>query len=257
VHAGDHIQIRHTIPHPDHGQVRNGTSAHVTRVDPRTGLLGLQFPDGTRLQLSQSQIAEADLRLAYVQHPFPAQGQTTDTAHLIVAEHATREGTYVAITRAREQTHIYAREPDNSQPDPDGLHELAERLSRTEPDLPSIRVPLSQERIGPEAVERARDCRSRPTPRVACDRAAEWQADVQESREDRAVELSEEPQQHQMRDERLELWKRERDRSATAEGTREIGEPGRRSWPKRVGGDVVEGCQHDQRDRDLNPGWEP
>jgi ATP-dependent exoDNAse (exonuclease V) alpha subunit len=80
LHPGDHIQIRHTINHPDHGRLRNGTSAHVTRADPRTGKLELELSDGVRLSLSREQIAEADLRLAYVQHPFPAQGQTTDRA---------------------------------------------------------------------------------------------------------------------------------------------------------------------------------
>ena len=48
------------------------------------------------------------MRLAYVQHPFPAQGQTTDTTHLIASEHATQQGTYVALTRARHRTHIHA-----------------------------------------------------------------------------------------------------------------------------------------------------
>ena len=54
--------------------------------------------------MDREQVEQADLRLAYVQHPVPAQGVTTDTTHLIVADHATAEGTYVALTRAREQT---------------------------------------------------------------------------------------------------------------------------------------------------------
>ena len=41
---------------------------------------------------TRERVRQADLRLAYVQHPVPAQGLTTDTTHLIVAEHATSEG---------------------------------------------------------------------------------------------------------------------------------------------------------------------
>ena len=98
-----------------------------------------------------AQQADGDLRLPYVQHPFPAQGQTTDTAHLIIAEHATREGSYVGLTRARAQTHIYApdpttaRQPASSPPSATCLQALAEHMSRTEPEMPSIRTPLAHE----------------------------------------------------------------------------------------------------------------
>jgi ATP-dependent exoDNAse (exonuclease V) beta subunit len=82
--------------------------------------------------------------LAYVQHPFPAQGHTTDTAHVIIAGQVTREGTYVALTRAREQTHIYNAASDMS-PETDRLQLLAEQVSQTEPEMPSISTPLAQE----------------------------------------------------------------------------------------------------------------
>ena len=60
--------------------------------------------------MDREQAEQADLRLAYVQHPIPAQGVTQTPTHLIVAEHATAEGTYVALTRAREQTDIHVSE---------------------------------------------------------------------------------------------------------------------------------------------------
>jgi hypothetical protein len=97
--------------------------------------------------LEDQQLGRADVRLAYVQHPFPAQGQTTDTAHLIVGEHATSEGTYVALTRARQQAHIYGAFAGAGESDADCLAELAERISRSEPDLPSISVPLAHEAL--------------------------------------------------------------------------------------------------------------
>ncbi|MGH3267270.1 MAG: AAA family ATPase, partial [Trebonia sp.] len=145
LHGGDEIQIRHTINHPDHGPLRNGTGATVTAVDARSGELSLRLTNGDELVLDPEQIEQADLRLAYVQHPFPAQGHTTDTAHVIVAGQATREGTYVAITRAREHTHIYAAQPENTSAQVDRLEQLAEQVSRTEPEVASISTPLAHE----------------------------------------------------------------------------------------------------------------
>ncbi len=140
---GDQIQIRRTMHHPDHGALRNGTIAQVTTIDPDAGALRLRLPDEAELRLTQQQIADGDLRLAYVQHPFPAQGQTTDTTHLIVAEHATHQGTYVALTRARETTNIHVGDAIRPAPDGDLLQSLADHASRSEPDAPSIRTPVA------------------------------------------------------------------------------------------------------------------
>jgi conjugative relaxase-like TrwC/TraI family protein len=145
LHPGDHVQIRRTIPHPNHGQLRNGTTAQIATIDPDTNTIALRLADGHELMLDREQASRADLRLAYVQHPFPAQGQTTDTAHLIIGDHATQEGSYVALTRAREQTHIHAASPGDEPAEGDRLQALSERMSRTEPDLPSIHTPLAHE----------------------------------------------------------------------------------------------------------------
>jgi hypothetical protein len=146
LHSGDQVQIRRTISHPDHGPLRNGTTALIRDIDPETQTIELALPTGQPVNLTIDQADAAQLRLAYVQHPFPAQGLTTDTAHLVVSAHATREGTYVALTRARQETHLYAEESVDADRDGDRLQALAERISRTEPDLPSIAIPLEHER---------------------------------------------------------------------------------------------------------------
>ena len=142
--SGDHIQLRRTIRH-EQGQLRNGTTAVIAHADPRSGTLDLRLADGTEPRLPERDIAEADVRLAYVQHPFPAQGHTTDTAHLIVAGTSTREGTYVALTRARHETHIYSADTPDRSAELDRLQDLADRISRTEPELASIQTPLRHE----------------------------------------------------------------------------------------------------------------
>ncbi len=146
LHPGDQVQIRRTVIHPDHGPLRNGTSGLIRDIDRDARTVDLALPTGQSVTLSIDQADAAQLRLAYVQHPFPAQGITTDTAHLVLSAHATREGTYVALTRARERTHLYAEQPGDSDREGDRLQILAARISRTEPDLPSIAVPLEPER---------------------------------------------------------------------------------------------------------------
>ncbi|MGI8411628.1 MAG: MobF family relaxase [Solirubrobacteraceae bacterium] len=149
LHPGDEIQIRRTLSHPAHGPLRNGQSANVVDAHEDPGLLTLTLHDGREVALDEEQIARADIRLAYVQHPFLAQGLTSDTAHVIVGEHATAEGSYVALTRARESTRIYAsHEPlaDTGAADGrDELEALAEQIGRSEPEVPSIRTPLAHE----------------------------------------------------------------------------------------------------------------
>jgi ATP-dependent exoDNAse (exonuclease V) alpha subunit len=147
LHAGDQIQIRHALNHPEHGQLRNGTTGHVLRTNPNRDVIRFRLADGREAQLDREQLDRADVRLSYVQHPFPAQGQTTDTAHLIIAEHATQEGCYVALTRARQQTDIHASLGQLQLEDErDPLTALAERMSRSEPEIPSIHTPLAYER---------------------------------------------------------------------------------------------------------------
>jgi conjugative relaxase-like TrwC/TraI family protein len=146
LHAGDLVQVRHTIRHPNHGPLRNGTAAAIARIQAEEGMLDLRLTGGTEIRLNEEQLADADLRLAYIQHPFPVQGHTTDTAHVIVAANPSREGTYVALTRARDETHLYAAATTDRPPAIDRLQELADRISRTEPELPSIHAPLVHEK---------------------------------------------------------------------------------------------------------------
>ena len=147
IHAGDDIQIRHTTPHPnpDHDPIRNGTHAHALHADHDQ--LQLRLDDGEQVTLTAQQATDADIRLAYVQHPFPAQGTTTETTHLIIADHATREGTYVALTRARHTTSIYAT--TTPEPGSDRLQTLADHVNRSEPDAPSIHTPIDHKRAAP------------------------------------------------------------------------------------------------------------
>lgn len=148
LHVGDQVQLRASIHDPELGLLRNGTTGRIAGIDERQQVVEIRLDEQRVARLQAEQLERGDVRLAYVQHPFLAQGQTSDTAHLIVAEHATREGSYVALTRARQATHIHAGrsivESDEEGVEP--LAQLAEHLGRAEPDLPSIATPLAHER---------------------------------------------------------------------------------------------------------------
>jgi conjugative relaxase-like TrwC/TraI family protein len=265
LHAGDLIQIRHTIRHPDHGQLRNGTGATVTKVDTRDGALDLRLTDGTEVRLDEQQLADADLRLAYVQHPFPAQGQTTDTAHLIIAAHATREGTYVALTRAREQTHLYASASPDISAEADRLGELAERISHTERDLASIQTPLAHEAEILNTVDQARtdDRVERHEPDISVDHETELspRTNVRAAEPRPGAEPPlDRHLQDKNRDDEVDLSLRVPgpDLATSPDINEEIQEALARKWPHRADRDPLT-PEHlaGRLERDQTLGWEP
>jgi ATP-dependent exoDNAse (exonuclease V) alpha subunit len=260
LHPGDHVQIRRTINHRDNGPLRNGTTAVIRDINPDAQTIGLALATGQPINLSIDQADAAQLRLAYVQHPFPAQGITTDTAHLIVSAHATRQGTYVALTRARQETHLYAEQSIDADGDGDRLQALAERISQTEPDLPSIAIPLDHEPTitatptGGEPVSEP----SRPISQPPDDdhpRARDRTATNDETAFDRESERDTRP------------TTTERDPAVAHEGGIDPHTPSRadqdtcrRRWPRRPG---IEPDRHqrqlirDNAETTPPPGWEP
>ena len=150
--AGDDIVLRAASRHPQLGAVRNGTRGEVLAVADDGQHAVLRLADGRQASWERGQLDAASARLAYVSHTFPAQGQTVDRAHVIADRHADSNGTYVALTRARERTHLYAS-AEHLEPGDAGaggreaqLASLAEQLGRSEPELPSIAIPLAHER---------------------------------------------------------------------------------------------------------------
>ena len=145
--AGDDVVIRAPVQHPDLGSIRNGVAGQVIDVDADVGTAAMRLSDGREAVFDRVTLDAGQVRLAYVSHPFPAQGRTTDTTHVIAGPLSTAEGSYVALTRAREHTHLYSSSEQLELPEgrEQAIAVLAERLGRSEPDLPSIRIPLAHE----------------------------------------------------------------------------------------------------------------
>jgi conjugative relaxase-like TrwC/TraI family protein len=163
LYGGDEIVLRAASTHPGLGTVRNGTRGTVLDVADDGEHATLRLADGREAVWEHAQLDAASARLSYVSHTFPAQGQTVDRAHVIAGEHADANGTYVALTRAREQTRIYASverlspgdEPGGVLSDRQALVEaLAGQLGREEVELPSIAVALAHERHVEAEVDR-------------------------------------------------------------------------------------------------------
>jgi hypothetical protein len=142
--AGDEVVlVRARTWHPDLGRVENGTPARVLDVDG--GHADVMLGDGRRETWTRAQLDNADMRLGYVQHPWPGQGLTVDRLHYVHDELAGARSSYVAATRPRDAFHIYAaRETlEEIRDGRDALTDLdilAESLGQTERDAPSIDV---------------------------------------------------------------------------------------------------------------------
>ena len=256
LHDGDAVQIRHTIQHPQHGTLRNGTVAEITAIEPDRSAVRLRLTDGTEVDLDPQQVESADLRLAYVQHPFPAQGHTTDTTHLIIAAHATREGTYVGLTRARQTTDIHVGSAPSLTLDGDRLQRLADDVSRAEPDAPSIQVALAP---GPEHSPAARiettatdglrvpERRDHISQDGADERRPAAPGDIERSfraAADLGTELAVEA-----------AARRTRDRDPITQPVQE--DRTRRRWPRIREGDPATPTPETDRGRDQSVGFEP
>jgi conjugative relaxase-like TrwC/TraI family protein len=144
--AGDEIAF--TAQHQVRGEqrVENGTRGQVMAANDRDSRVLVRTEEPMRRDINVSTREFDGLRLAYAQHVYKAQGLTTDRALVLTGGWQTnRETTYVALTRAREQTDIYTSREDlgHAGIDTDAINRLAERAATSKAQEASI----SRERI--------------------------------------------------------------------------------------------------------------
>jgi hypothetical protein len=121
--------------------VRNGQRWHVLKVDdtpehPR--LAARRLGDGAIAVFSGDYLTE-HVHLGHAVTVHSAQGVTAERTHAVLADTATRNLGYVAMTRGRESNHVYlferttgeADHQHRDQDDPNGLH-LAHRGTPTQ-----------------------------------------------------------------------------------------------------------------------------
>jgi len=139
LHAGDEVLLTGALYEPGRERVENGTRAHITRAQGRKVALRTEEPEPREVRVDTRRFSE--LRLAYAQHVYKAQGATVDRALVLTGGWQTdRESAYVALTRARERTDLYVSREDLGEDgmDDDAIQRLSERITVSRSQQASI-----------------------------------------------------------------------------------------------------------------------
>ena len=130
LHAGDEVLLTGALYEPGRERVENGTRAHVTHARGRKVTLRTEEPQPREVAVDTRRFS--DLRLAYAQHVYKAQGATVDRALVLTGGWQTdRENAYVALTRARQRTDLYVSREDLGEDgmDDGAIQRLSERIA--------------------------------------------------------------------------------------------------------------------------------
>ncbi len=109
--AGD--QVITLAPGPKGAWVTS-QAARVTIVDPEAQTLTAVTPDGRQLRMGLDDIGADRLGYGYAITGHRAQGTTVEVAH-VLDDGGGRELAYVAMSRARNASHVYTTAPDLTQ----------------------------------------------------------------------------------------------------------------------------------------------
>jgi hypothetical protein len=126
---------------PGRERVENGTRAQVISIDEQSSSVRVRVEERRPREIDVNKEELDRLRLAYAQHVYKAQGLTTDRALVLTGGWQTdRETSYVALTRAREQTDLYTSREDlgHAGVDKDLLDRLADRIRESHAQQASI-----------------------------------------------------------------------------------------------------------------------
>jgi ATP-dependent exoDNAse (exonuclease V) alpha subunit len=117
--SGDRVAV--TANSYDRGLL-NGTQATVVAVDAGRRTATVVTDDGEPHVFDHEQLASGLLDHSYALTCHKAQGQTLDVALVVGSAALARETAYVALSRGREENHLYlAPEAANTNPGPEWL----------------------------------------------------------------------------------------------------------------------------------------
>ena len=145
-------------------RVENGTLGTVLEAaEPNRISIEIKGSQGREVEVDTEEFD--NLRLAYAQHVYKAQGRTVDRAFVLTGGWQTdRERSYVALTRAQERTDIYVSREDLGEQgmDAGAIERLGETMAESHAQQPSIATEAVEresevERLMRESQERDRD----------------------------------------------------------------------------------------------------
>jgi len=214
--AGDRVMLTGQLRVPGAERVENGITGEVLAVEPREQRVRLRTAESPPRELDFSTGEFADVRLAYAQHVYKAQGATVDRALVLTGGWQTdRERSYVAFTRARERTDVYVSREDLGEAglDAGAIARLGERMAVSRSQQASITQPQRNARPDVERSPAGERLGGDIAPRA--DAAIEQQEgvitrpvggdDVRESRVGRILREQREAERERARDEGLGL----------------------------------------------------
>ena len=151
--AGDEVIFTAALHQPGSPRVENGTLGTVMSTGEENRLtIETKGAHEREVQLRTDEFK--DLRLAYAQHVYKAQGATVQHAFVLTGGWQTdRERSYVALSRAQERTDIYVSREDLGEQgmDAGAIERLGEAMSESHAKQASIATPSLESGLGPDA----------------------------------------------------------------------------------------------------------
>ena len=145
---GDEVIFTSVLQQPGQTRVENGTLGTVTEVADESRL-SIKTKGSREREVKVDAKEFSDLRLAYAQHVYKAQGRTVDRAFVLTGGwQADRERAYVALSRAQERTDIYVSREDLGEQgmDAGAIERLGEAMAESHAQEPSIATEAVHER---------------------------------------------------------------------------------------------------------------
>jgi conjugative relaxase-like TrwC/TraI family protein len=141
--AGDEVIFTAQHHPPGEQRVENGITGTITDTsrDEHEHQVTIKTRENPPRDVHVNTSQFHELSLAYAVHVYKAQGLTTERASILTGGWQTdRESTYVALSRAREQTDIYLSREDLGQDglDPQAIEHLAQLMQQSHAQQASI-----------------------------------------------------------------------------------------------------------------------
>jgi conjugative relaxase-like TrwC/TraI family protein len=166
--AGDEVIFTAAHYQPGKERVENGTLGTILDTG-RDNQVTIQTQGPNQREVNLRTDDFHDMRLAYAQHVYKAQGRTVDQAFVLAGGWQTdRERAYVALTRARERTDIYVSREDLGEQgmDTGAIERLADSIAQSHAQQPSIATGLERHHADPRQreVSQAHETHIQPEP---------------------------------------------------------------------------------------------
>jgi len=156
--SGDEVifTAQHRIP--GQKRVENGITGTITHAAHNKDRVTIKTKEREPREVDVDTSKFSDLSLAYAVHVYKGQGLTAETSGILTGGWQTdKEHTYVAVSRAREQTQIYVAREDLGEQglDTGAIERLAERMQQSRAQEASVTKQIA-DRDEPDTREHAK-----------------------------------------------------------------------------------------------------